>query len=344
MDKLESKKVSIIMAVYNGGEYLNLCLQSLKNQTYKNFEVIMINDGSKDDSGSICDYYAKIDDRFIVYHQENAGCSKARNFGLSKATGEYIGIVDQDDYLHKDYISYFMSVINQYNVDIVTTKHIKNFIGNPPVSTTIINKNIELWSGDKTAKEMLLYTLQVGPWNKLIRRELIQKNGIKFLENLYCGEGFAFSVECFQSTERVAVSDASLYFYRIDNATSGTSSFSIKKYNSSLIAQDYMREKLLDKSKYADKILKYSKWKTISDYYILINISGAYNNYQECYEEMKKKCRKDAIYCFFLPTNLKQKLRTFLFIVSPTLAVFLLGKRISRETGGKFNKNNKEYI
>lgn len=331
-------KVSLIMAVYNGGDYLRLCLESIRNQTYTNFEVIMVDDGSSDDSGKICDDFERTDDRFKVVHQSNKGCSVARNNGLLIATGEYIGIVDQDDYLHEEYISYFMGLIEKNHVEIATSDTIKNFIGNPPDSIPLCNDNIRLWSGDDTAKAMLLYTLQIGPWNKLIKKSLIDNHEIQFQENFYCGEGFAFSIECFQAAKKVAVGHENLYYYRIDNATSGSSTFSVKKYRSSLKAQEYMRSVLNDKSEYADKVLKFSKWKTISDYYTLLEVSGVKREYQKEYNEMRANYRKNAHYVFSLPTTLKQKIRTSIFIFCPSLAVRLLKIRINRTTGGKFKE------
>ena len=92
-----NRKISIIVPVYNAENGLNVCLDSLKGQTYKNFEVILINDGSTDKSGDICDIYTKKDDRFKVIHSENSGVSSARNKGLDAYTGDYIIFVDSDD-------------------------------------------------------------------------------------------------------------------------------------------------------------------------------------------------------------------------------------------------------
>lgn len=187
-------------------------------------------------------------DRIKVIHQVNRGCSVARNEGLSHAKGEYIGIIDQDDYLHEKYIEYFMKLMLDHNAEIATTDTILPFIGDAPVSTNLDFNKYSILSGEDAAKAMLMYTLQIGPWNKLIKKALIEREGIYFQEQFYCGEGFAFSVECFQSTNKVVVGHQNVYFYRIDNATSGSSTFSLGKYNSSVNAQDYMRNVLKDKS------------------------------------------------------------------------------------------------
>ena len=97
-----NKLISIIIPVYNVEKYLEDCLNSVVNQTYKNLEIILIDDGSTDNSGKICDLYAKKDNRIVVIHKENAGVSSARNVGLKIAKGLYIGFVDPDDYIAED--------------------------------------------------------------------------------------------------------------------------------------------------------------------------------------------------------------------------------------------------
>lgn len=336
---MEKYKVSLIIAVYNGEKYLRYCLNSIRNQTYKNFEVIMIDDGSNDMSGKICDEFTKLDKRFSVIHQKNQGCSIARNCGLEKISGDFVGIIDQDDYLHEDYITFLMSIIEKYNVEIATTSHLNNFIGEPPIQKKVLNnEKIKIVDGNTAAHAMLLYTLQIGPWNKLIKRTLIEENLIRFQENFYCGEGFAFSIECFQAATKVAISNQAVYYYRIDNVTSGSSTFSVKKYESSLNAQEYMRKKMNDKSRYSDRVLRYSRWKTISDYYTLLKVSGVEKKFEKEYNEMRKHYRENALLCFVLPTTFKQKLRTLLFFISPDFAVKLLKIRINMTTGGKYTK------
>ena len=333
---MASSLVSIIIAVYNGEKYIHKCLNSIKNQSYKNFEVILVDDGSTDSSGVICDSFAEIDDRFKVIHKSNSGCSAARNIGLKEACGEYIGIVDQDDCLSVDYIEYFMNLIHEYNVPIATSLFIQNFIGEELPTNDCANDKIELWSGIEAAEAMLMYILQIGPWNKLIKKSLLIENSITFKEDFYCGEGFAFSIECFQNSSYVAVGKKRVYYYRIDNNSSGSSTFSINKYNSSIRAQQYMRNILIDKSEYADDILKFSLWKTISDYFTLLVVSGEKKKYFNEYKEMKKEIKKNASKAFKLPTTKKQKIRALMFIINPSVAIYLLKKRINKTTGGKY--------
>ena len=331
--------VSLIVAVYNGEKYIASCIDSIMNQTYKNYEVILVDDGSKDSSGTICDHYAEKDSRIKVIHQVNRGCSAARNEGLSHAKGEYIGIIDQDDYLHEKYIEYFMKLMLDHNAEIATTDTILSFIGDAPVSTDRDFNKYNVISGEDAAKEMLMYTLQIGPWNKLIKKSLIEREGISFHEQFYCGEGFAFSVECFQSTNKVVVGHQNVYFYRIDNATSGSSTFSLGKYKSSVNAQDYMRNVLKDKSQYADNVLKFSKWRTLSDNFTLLKASGDEDRYPEIYHELKIEVKKGALGALKIPVKPKQKIRAFAFWISPEMAAYVFSSYLNHKMGGKFQRN-----
>ena len=94
-------KLSIIVPVYNVDKYLERCIRSILNQTYENFEIILVNDGSTDNSGIICENYSKVDSRIRVIHKKNEGVSSARNIGVDNAKGKYIGFIDPDDYINK---------------------------------------------------------------------------------------------------------------------------------------------------------------------------------------------------------------------------------------------------
>ena len=96
------EQISIVVPVYNVEQYLEKCVNSIINQTYKNLEIILVDDGATDSSGNMCDELAKSDNRIKVYHKENGGLSDARNYGVERATGEYIGFVDSDDYIDSE--------------------------------------------------------------------------------------------------------------------------------------------------------------------------------------------------------------------------------------------------
>ncbi len=115
----EKDLVTVIIPIYNVEAYLPRCLNSVINQSYKNLEIILVDDGSKDSSSKICDEYAKMDSRITVYHKENGGLSSARNKGLDVAKGKYITLVDSDDWIELDTIEYSVQLLNKVNADIV---------------------------------------------------------------------------------------------------------------------------------------------------------------------------------------------------------------------------------
>lgn len=121
MDKTQSLPlISVIVPVYNVQDYLARCLDSILAQTYQNLEIILVNDGSKDNSGAICDEYAARDDRIQVIHKENGGLSTARNAGLDLAAGEYLSFIDSDDWIASDAYEHLMNLVERYQVQLVS--------------------------------------------------------------------------------------------------------------------------------------------------------------------------------------------------------------------------------
>lgn len=118
MSSYGNELISIIVPVYNVEQYLEKCVDSIINQTYKNLEIILVDDGATDSSGKLCDELAKIDNRIKVYHKENGGLSDARNYGVEKSTGEYIGFVDSDDYIDAEMYEKLYEAIKKENVDV----------------------------------------------------------------------------------------------------------------------------------------------------------------------------------------------------------------------------------
>ena len=110
--------ISIIVPVYNVEQFLARCIDSIRAQTYRNIEILLIDDGSTDNSGRVCDEYAKQDGRIKVYHKPNGGVSSARNYGLDRATGKYIGFVDSDDFIAPDMYEYLIQLIKDTNAEI----------------------------------------------------------------------------------------------------------------------------------------------------------------------------------------------------------------------------------
>ncbi|CAM5185029.1 putative glycosyltransferase EpsJ [Ureibacillus acetophenoni] len=183
-------KVSIIVPIYNTELYLTDCVRSIINQTYQNLEVILVNDGSKDNSGIICDEFSKFDNRIKVIHKENGGVSSARNMGLDISTGDYIMFVDSDDWIENNAVDKLINIQNQGNFDVVMFGAYFEYTKQNKIVNFILRdeKYYEL-SKIKSILPSLIKEEKINTlWNKLYKSSLIKNNKIRFNESLSIAE------------------------------------------------------------------------------------------------------------------------------------------------------------
>jgi len=184
------KKISIIIPVYNVEPYIKKCLDSVINQTYKNIEILCINDGSTDNSGKICDEYAKSDRRIKVFHKANGGLSSALNVGLRNFSGDYLGFVDSDDWIEPNMYETLYNALASNSVHISAANFTRD-TNNTSVIETETGRE-EIPSRVLTQREMLLYIIRIkhyagfycGICNKLFNADVIVNSGLEFDENL----------------------------------------------------------------------------------------------------------------------------------------------------------------
>ena len=171
-------KISIIIPVYNGEKYIEKCLDSIKNQTFKDYEVLIINDGSKDNTKNLIEKYLN-DKRFKLFNRTNHGIGVSRNFGLDESSGEYICFIDSDDYVDKKYLEKLYNKISKENLDIVVCNYIElNEESN-------IEKKVKIKAFDNTTIDKnpeLLLSINKSPWNKIYRKSILEN--IKFPTDL----------------------------------------------------------------------------------------------------------------------------------------------------------------
>ena len=167
-------KISIIVPFYNVEKYAPKCIESIINQTYTNLEIILVDDGSPDTCGKICDDYALKDGRIKVIHKKNAGLSDARNVGIKEATGKYIGFVDGDDYIEKDMYKYLYNLIKENNADI-SICGVEEVYEDGSIQDEKAKESIEILSKEDAIKELLLdKKVRSHAWDKLYKRELFE--------------------------------------------------------------------------------------------------------------------------------------------------------------------------
>lgn len=220
-------KVSVIIPVYNVEDYVERCLDSVINQTYQNLEIILVNDGSTDDSGKICDEYAEKDDRIVVKHKENGGVSSARNLGMDICVGDYIAFVDPDDYIHP--ITYDACVKIFFKEDVDYVEFDINYI-----SQIIDFQELNLVSYELHNQEELIYYRiknekhYVFSFSKLFKRDFI----LNFTYSPYhiAEDDFLFNQYAFKAN-KVAYIPLKFYYYYLRQGSAMRKTFTIEHTN-----------------------------------------------------------------------------------------------------------------
>ena len=220
---MENFKISVIVPVYNVEKYINRCVDSIINQTYKNLEIILVDDGSPDNCGKICDEYAKKDGRIKVVHKENGGVSSARNIGLDIATGDYIGFIDSDDYIELDMFECLVNSIIKYNLDICECNFIieeKNNISYVKCKYENILENRDI------IKNYLSDNIRPETCNKLYKKEFF--DDIRFDTTMILGEDAFINYQIMKRAMKIYNINQYKYHY-VKREGSATSYFINKK-------------------------------------------------------------------------------------------------------------------
>lgn len=317
------EKVTVIVPVYNVEKYIGMCIESIIKQKYKNIEIILVDDGSSDSSGRICDEYAKNDTRIKVLHKENNGVSSARNLGIDNATGNYICFIDGDDYVMDDYVGYMLDLLKKENADISLCNRMFGNFDNKQTDRVEISKI----SGEEALVSILNYKIPIGVYSKMFKTEILKNNNIKFFEDLFMGEGFNFNVLSFQYAKTVVTSNWKVYYYRRDNSTSATTKFSIRKCENSLYAMDLMYSKLIIKTDSVLKSWRYAKWRTYSDAFDYICLGNGKKENRKKYKEYKNYIKKNFMNARTVNISNKDKVRAYIMGICPEIIPMILKVR-----------------
>ncbi len=249
--------ISVIIPVYNVENYLDQCITSVLDQSYSDFECILIDDGSEDNSGTICDYWSAQDNRIKVIHQLNGGVSSARNKGINAATGEYIFFVDSDDWIEPDYLCDFIKVQGD-DIDLVVSGMIC-FISDTEIDRLIYDDMTLFVTPEyindfvNINKEDLLH----GPMSKLYRTSIIKNNGIYFDCNFSFGEDLLFNYAYLNYVTKIVSLSSCKYHYRKGNENSLSSKYSSDRFD-----------------------VNYYQWKVLKDFYLNRKM---WNDYSKSY-------------------------------------------------------------
>lgn len=226
-------KITVIIPVYNVEPYLHQCLDSVINQTYQNLEIIIVDDGSPDRCGEICDEYALKDSRIQVIHKKNGGLSAARNDALKKVTGEWISFVDSDDWCELDLYEKVIEKACESQAEIVMFSLFRN-LPNSEERISAFDRDFE--TSDRKTISSLQYSAlsyrynpypsaslwgQGFPWDKLFKTSLIKDHNLRFAENIRANEDVIFNIHAFQHATKVKFFDLPLYHWRLNPESIG---------------------------------------------------------------------------------------------------------------------------
>ena len=303
--------VSVIVPVYNVEKYVGDCIESLICQSYNNIEVILVDDGSVDSSGKICDEYAQQDTRIKVIHKENGGLSEARNFGITSATGEYYSFVDGDDFLSEDAILQMISLIKEKKCEIAVCNMIRYFEDGETEPFYVPSHTPKVLDGQDRFETLL----QPSVCNKIFRAELF--DSVRFPKGKFYEDTFVYHVLLYNAN-RVVLTGYDGYFYRSRRSSILGQNVMTDRYFDFIEAVWLRTEFLLEK-----EIQPYGNEACLSLYSAVANaeknITQTEDNQSKHFEAMQryKVAYKQLIKSSDI--SLKQKLRLFLLRSLPKI-------------------------
>lgn len=312
------EKISVIVPVYNVEAYLESCVVSILQQSYQNFELILVDDGSKDHSGAMCDRLGALDERIKIIHQENQGLSGARNTGIDCASGQYLCFVDSDDRIHPQYLEILYHAITSQQADMSVCAYQKYFEDDELNIEPVHQAQPECWDRIRLMNELCTYedseriVYATVMWNKLYRRELFRE--LRFQVGKIHEDEYMIS-EILIRIHKAAACREKLYFYRQrkDSITGGASANekSLHDYVEAIVQRCILLEVEKDNPAYAELI----------NYYLGYMIHR-YRSLSPDMKQYKKSQRflRRAYRSVFLRYRRYVKIKRFyIFLFSPTL-------------------------
>lgn len=311
---MEKPLISVIVPVYKVEPYINRCVESIVNQTYKNLEIILVDDGSPDNCPKMCDEWAEKDNRIKVIHKQNGGVSSARNEGIANSNGKYISFVDGDDWIESDMIYLLLNTIEENNADVSRCGIITDF-EDGSASELSGNSEIKILS----SKDEMIIDLVMGDylsgvvWNKLYRYDIV--NNIRFDINFDCSEDFLYNFRVNEIAGSIAYYDVPKYHYLIRERSITNSPFSEGAFS-------IVRAKKIILSSQIDNeaTLEYCKKSFVASAFVVLNGMIRNDMFMDKFSEMRKSILnyKRSIFSSSL-YSFKDKIKTLLLLVFPNL-------------------------
>lgn len=312
--------ISIIIPVFNNERYLSKCIDSVIEQTFQNWELIIINDGSTDGSKDIINYYSEIDDRILAFHFDNRGVSRSRNFGIEKAKGEFITFIDSDDYVKPYYLEKLITSIiyNNSDLSVCDVLEVYNDHGRIIKSLDTIKNSVSIVNSQKVLDDLLYHKIKNGYCcAKLFRKSLIKS---LFESYSYC-EDVLFLVNYLADNElTISVIHESLYVY-VKNDNSVT----MKKNPDKIIDMLNVSEKIIEESNLNNRISTKAAYALLIDYsFYIFLFSNKVPELKRLYILCKNNIKKYRNKVFLdRHSSIKTKLACFLSIFPDNIIMFI---------------------
>lgn len=320
-------KISVIIPIYKVERYIEKCVNSVINQTFKKLEIILVNDGSPDKSPKICEEYASKDNRIKVIHKSNGGVSSARNAGLEIATGEYILFVDADDWLEQDMCEYLINNAIRYDADISCSGFYCDRTKSSDIRST--PKDIYLQSNDDCISNFLekkYFSFCI--WNKLFNRKIVMD---KFDESLSIGEDGYFLFRAVLNSNKVIFGKEAKYHYNIRNNSATQSDFNIKSFGT----LHFLDKIFFDISKLKPEYIEKVNSLRFNEYLAILNMMLYYEKQYE-YEEQFNKLTQDLTRIYKMKKSktklsFTKELAFILFLINRNIYTFIITKYYSKK-------------
>ncbi|MEG0292981.1 glycosyltransferase family 2 protein [Enterococcus sp.] len=302
--------ISIVVPIYNSERYLKRCIESIVNQSYKYIEIILVNDGSTDDSLKICEYYSLLDNRIKLINQKNMGVSVARNRGITESTGQFIGFVDSDDYIE---FNMYEKLINKIKNDVDMSVLISKTIN----KTKLASNNQSIITSQESLEYLFLLEFPTSLWACLYRKSAIEN--IRLSNDIHFFEDFEFNTKVLLNISKVSLCKSDLYNYEINSESINNQRINSKKITCLKIYENLMQnQKIYENTQLRNKAEYFRAHFFVS---MLLSLSKSLNNENEKYFNIFKKYAR-SIFKPMIKSNYVPKTYKIVIIlaaVSPSL-------------------------
>lgn len=290
---MEKPIVTFIIPSYNYARYIEQCVHSIQKQTIKDIEIIVVNDGSTDNSKDIIDALARQDNRIVAIHKENAGVSAARNSAIDVAKGEYLVFVDADDFIAPEYAEYMLDIVKKTGAEFVLSTDWFTRAGE--LQTT--NDEIVALNPEDATTLLLSPRVIVGSWNKMYKKSLFDDNNIRFNPNLFYGEGLRVITQIAQLAKCTGVGHRKVYYYRRSNDASACTKFNLGKMKNGLVSIDTIENDLTVRTPKVLKMIEYHRCQFYMGIVVRMQSAGMVKDNKAYYKVCLAHVRKHLWAC-----------------------------------------------